>query len=212
MRIGIVAHKTRQEMAYNLAKDVHADYISVDPGDLYAARNHRRVWGMLERVTGFDDWGIVLEDDAVPVPNFREQAQASLKVAPTQVVSFYLGRLRPPQFQDKVKQAVARADSVGAHWIKADATIHGVALAIKGELIGKMLYDTSHSPRPLDEAITQWCRKFQHDVAYCWPSLCNHADVPSVIGRHSDGAMRESGRVAYRLGTRERWDGRSVSW
>jgi hypothetical protein len=45
---------------------------------------------------------------------------------------------------------------------------------------------------------------------YTWPSLVDHADVPSAIAFPTDGEVRERGRVAWKVGTRDRWTRRSV--
>lgn len=213
MKIGVVGHHSRGTRALRLIERVNADCFNIDDGSLGCMLNHRRVWGYLESRTAPDDWGLVLEDDAEPVPNFRAQAGAALARVPNgvDVVSFYLGTGRPKQWMDDhVPQAVAAAKREDAHWILADVVIHGVAVAIRGMYIPKMLLRTMGSRRPLDEAQTQWCRRFGHDVAYTWPSLVNHADVPTIIVNHADHAVRLPGRVAWLVGGRDYWTSRAV--
>jgi len=220
MKIGIVAHTSRREMAHQLAKDVEADYISVD-GDwgepIGSALNHRRVWELLARFTGQDEYAVVLEDDAIVVPNFRHEAELALKSLPRlnnsthsrypDVVSFYLGKKYPPHWQDEtVPQAISAARRNHAHWLVGDVLLHGVATAIKGEFVGKMLLTTLGSPRPFDEAITQWVRRFGHRVAYTFPSLVNHNDMVPSIAKHPDGQHRALGRVAYEFGVVPHWN------
>ena len=220
MKIGIVAHTSRREMAHQLAKDVEADYISVD-GDwgepIGSALNHRRVWELLARFTGQDEYAVVLEDDAIVVPNFRDEAEKALKSLPRlnnsshsrypDVISFYLGKGYPPHWQDEtVPQAISAAKRNNANWIVGDVLLHGVAVAIKGEFIGKMLLTTLGSPRPFDEAITQWARRFGHPVAYTFGSLVDHNDTLDSVATHPDGMQRETGRVAYEFGVPSHWN------
>lgn len=213
MKIGVVGHVSREDEFNNLCKIVDADYRNLDDGSLGCLLNHRRVWSNLDRVVAPADWGLVLEDDAVPCMAFRQQAEAALRRVPQSidVVSFYLGQQYPPQHMDKVAGAVAEAKRADAHWITADVVMHGVAVAIRGLYIGRMLMTTlkDHPKRPMDEAITLWCRRFGHDVAYTFPSLVDHADLPTCVA-HPDGEVRGKGRVAWQFGKREYWTQRSV--
>lgn len=203
MKIGIVAHHSRINMAHTLMKSVTADYISVDHGDLGPVTNHRRAWKMLNAMADADEWCFVLEDDSMPVDNFRSELSTALRYLPDEadVLSLYLGRLRPPHWQDRIRQAVTRAQVACASWILGDIVLHGVAVGMRGMLVERMLLATNDSPRPLDEAISQWVRRFDHVVAYPIPSLCDHRDGPTLFP-HPDGAPREAGRVAWHWGIR----------
>jgi hypothetical protein len=217
VKIGVVAHHSRLPLVHPLMKAVSADYISVDQGDLGPINNHRRCWEMVNQMAARSEWCFVIEDDAKPVAGqhgFRRELVESLLKLPkgADVVSLYLGRERPPQWQDKVRQAVSAAQSSGVSWIRADVVLHGVALGMKGDLVSKMLFNTKDSPRPFDEAMTQWVRRFGHVVAYTFPSLVDHRDdLPSLVNDRFDGHPREPGRVAWYFGTRENWTDRSVS-
>ena len=92
--IGIVAHTARAEHAHTLMDQVGAAYISIDNGTLGCNGNHKQVWTWLNNHT--DEWAIVLEDDSLPTPDFRDQASQALKVTPSPVVSFYLGKHHMP--------------------------------------------------------------------------------------------------------------------
>jgi GR25 family glycosyltransferase involved in LPS biosynthesis len=213
VKIGIAAHEKRIGMAYNLFHEVDADFINVDNGSLGCEGCHRRVWEQTAAIADDDEWIIVMEDDAVPVENFRQQAEQALAVTPagTDVVSFYLGQMRPSAWQQFVRQAVAQADSSKACWITSDTALHAVALAIRNKhVVAQMLSRTAESTRPIDERITLWCRQFGHASAYTWPSLVDHRDEDPVIVRRADGAPRERGRVAWQVGRRDLWTARSV--
>lgn len=211
MKVGVVAHHSRMQMAHALAQRVSADHVSIDRGHLGPLRNHRLTWEYLYAKANPNEWCVVLEDDAVPVPNFLVQARTSLLWVPPkcEVASFYFGKLRPPQWQDRMRQAATIAEREDYRWITGDYVMHAVALAIPTPMVPHMLKATVNSLRPMDEAITQWCRQFGHRVAYSWPSLVDHADVPTVIN-HPDGAKRDKGRVAYKVGERESWNCRAI--
>lgn len=208
-RIGIVAHESRTQKALNLFHEIGADKIYFDDGTLGCEGNHRWAWADLARNAEDDEFLVVIEDDALPCNDFREQLDAALRVAPTDVVSLYLGKSRPIQWQGFVRQAVSRAGLEDACWITANAMLHAVGVAIRGpDLVESMLNRTSQSSRPIDDRITMWVRQFGHEVSYCWPSLVDHDDaLPTTV---VDRQVREPGRVAWRSGTRSRWTRRAV--
>ena len=197
--------------ATNLFHEIRADRIFFDDGTLGCEGNHRTAWAWLASVADDDDQLVVLEDDALPCNDFRAQLDAALAKAPVDVVSLYLGKARPIQWQNFVKQAVWQANHDDACWIVSNATLHAVGIAIRGpDLVESMLNRTSQYARPIDERITMWCRQFGHDVGYCWPSLVDHDDDLPTTVVHRDGKPRERGRVAWKVGTRDRWTRRAV--
>lgn len=202
LRIGVVGHTSRVSEAKRLAKLVGADFVSIDNGILGCDANHNAVQRHLSALPGV--WAVVLEDDAVPVDGFRGQLSAALEVAPHPVVSLYIGRMRPPQYQRHVALAVDKATAVDANWIVGRRMLHAVGYAIRMNLLASLLdFD---SVLPADEHLSAWCDR----VAYCWPSLVDHADLPTVA-THPDGQPRPPGRTAWRVGTREHWSARSVA-
>lgn len=212
MKIGVTAHISRVRQADRLIRDVKADAISVDRGYYGPQINHHRTWARMAEITADNEWAVVLEDDALPCNDFRSQADAALSTLGVEagLVSFYMGRLRPLHWQERVGQAVARADVMGASWIVGDAVLHGVAIAMRGSMIHDMLGEvTKDIDTPIDEAVTRWCRKSYVPCWYSWPSIVEHADGPTVVN-HRDGMKRESGRVAWRFGERSDWTERSV--
>lgn len=215
-KIGVVGHYSRQKMGRDLVRAVHAEYLSTDLGFFGATQNHYRVWEHLNAVAARDEWCLVLEDDAVPVSDFIVQIKAVLDCVPAQadVVSLYFGQLYPRCWADRMGQAANRATRDDACWIVGEPVLHGVALAMTGRSVDDMLEAIRFAPKqfqvgPFDEAINYWCKTQHHIVGYCWPSIIQHADVPTII-KHPDGAKREKGRVAYRFGGRESWDTKSV--
>lgn len=206
--IGIVAHQDREGMAEELKAQVDADFMSVDTGHLGPGTNHRLVWATLLHGTDAP-WCVVLEEDALPVKDFGSQLHDVLLAAPSPVVSLYLGRLRPPQYQALIQDALTTAQATDAHWITSTHCLHAVGLAIRTELVADML-DSLKPYLPIDAAIGRWARQCGHQIAYTVPSLVDHADVPTLIA-HPDGKDRTAGRVAWQLGSRTRWNSTTVA-
>lgn len=209
-QIGIVAHVQRREQAQRLMADVEADYIHMDDGTLGCDESHRRVWTWLLQNNSVCDHLVVLEDDAIPVPGFRGQLQMALDVAPCDIVSLYLGTSRPPQWQHQIRQAIKHADSTNASWITTQGFIHGVAVAIRTELIPDMLNHTRECPKGFDFAIRDWARTTNRDIAFTHPSQVDHHDSPTLIAQHPDGEPRRRPRKAHRFGVRNVWTDKAI--
>lgn len=209
--VGIVGHTSRTDLINNLAATVRPEVVGIDDGALGCEGNHRAVWRQLADNYPDARWTVVLEDDAIPVDNFDTQLEAALKVAPTPVVSLYLGRLRPPQHQAAIAACIARHDN--AHWFVAKRLLHAVGVAIRTQYVHRMLTHLDTYPtctRPIDEAIARWVIVEHLAVSYTWPSLVDHADTPTVITKHPDGAPRTAGRIAWRAGERSEWNNQAA--
>ena len=178
--------------------------MSLDNGNLGCGGNHRKVWRHLaKRHAAHADWLILLEDDAVPVEGFRDQLEQALAVAPTSVVSLYLGRKRPPHLQFMIEPAIKRADDADASWLVSRQLLHAVGLAVRSSIVEDMLA-TIDEELPIDEAINGWANKRRYRIGYSFPSLVDHADGETLL-QHRDGQAREPGRVAWRAGARDTW-------
>lgn len=216
--IAIVAHKDRLLMARKLETAVGAALVVWDRG--YGARDtHERAWQELARgVSGPDQWGMVIEDDAMPCYRFRACMIESLRNAPTSVVSAYLGRGRPPDWQDSIARVMANQH---ADWLIAKAVLHGVGLAVRGDqlrdMVAMLCPDRAHQRRkvvesrwlePMDEAMDGWVRDRGIAVGYQHPSLLNHdLTVPSLLGvdRVRTHAVTVDGLRAADMGHRTAW-------
>lgn len=206
-QIGIVAHVDRLAAASALAQRVDAAAMCIDDGTLGCEGNHYRVWSQL--AAGDTPWSLVLEDDAVPVADFGVQLHGVLRNAPAPVVSLYLGRTRPPSWQNWAARVTAKADAENACYIPATRLLHAVGVAMHRRLIPHMLTGTVDLKLPVDEAITAWARSNRYQVAYCWPSIVDHLDLPTLVA-HRDGKPREQPRTAWRAGSRNHWHWRPV--
>lgn len=199
--MGIVAHSSRAAQAEHLAATAAADYLHVDDGTLGCDDNHHHVaYHLHTRPTA---WTVIVEDDANPVAGFRPQLAQVLTIAPAPIVSFYLGRQRPPQHQDAIAAATRQADLDDSHWIIATRLLHAVGYAIRTPLLPSLL--NHNTALPADEHISHWALSRGYTVGYTWPSLLDHRDEPS-IATHRDGKPRLPGRVAWKTGTRPHWN------
>lgn len=209
--LGVVGHTGRAELIDRLTKTVEPDILSIDNGQLGCEGNHRHVWERLSNEYPRSGWAVVLEDDALPVAGFDKQIEAALRVAPTPVVSLYLGRKRPPQYQAAIKRCI-KDRTAEPHWFLADRLLHAVGVAIRTSLVPGMLASTAQCVRPIDESISRWAMQMQPrmPVSYTWPSLVDHADRQTVV-QHRDRQPRPPGRVAWRHGTRDAWHG-TYAW
>lgn len=216
--IGVVGHVARLGMAETLAGAVGAEFVSIDDGTLGCEGNHRRVWLHLSHYN--DPWSVVLEDDAVPVPDFRNQLQMVLASAPSDVVSLYLGTSRPVWYQPRgervarrlqpaIAEAITRAEATDAAFITSLNLFHAVAVAIRTPLVQDMLNYTIALNRPIDYAISDWCEARSHTVAYTAPSIVEHRDSGTLF-IHPDKQLRNSPRVAHRFGARNHWHTKAV--
>lgn len=205
--IGIVAHVARHDEAALLARLVKAKFLSVDDGSAGCETNHRMVWSHLSELDA--EWSVVVEDDAVPVDGFLDQLPQALAVAPSPVVSLYLGQQRPPREQPLIANAIAEAETCDASWITSTQCLHAVALAVRTPLVPEMLTKLP-AGRPSDQGIGAWAQSAGHLVSYSHPSICDHQDGPSLV-EHPDGEERLPGRVAWTVGRKDLWTSRSVS-
>lgn len=204
--VGIVAHIDRTLMAEQLADTTGALVISYDDGTLGATLNHINTWKRLADEP--TEWALVLEDDAVPVDDFTHQLEQALTVAPTPIVSLYLGRQRPPQFQDLIPPAIDTAAECDAHWLVSRQLFHAVGYAVRTDLLHDMLTHLNET-EPIEAAITSWVHRRYRRVAYAWPSLIDHADTETLID-HPDGELRPPGRVAWETASRDHWNNITV--
>lgn len=205
LNIGIVAHTIRSEQAKDLAQQVKADFVSIDTGMLGCDDNHEAVQHHLANLPS--TWSVILEDDAEPVDDFRDQLTAALPLSPSPIVSLYLGRKRPPHWQLRIERALKNANTVDASWIISTRLLHAVGYAIKTELLPSLLDHIT--ARPVDEHISDWALQHGHTTAYTVGSLVDHADQTTIV-KHPDGQPRKPGRKAWNLGGRTRWTSISV--
>jgi hypothetical protein len=201
--IGIVAHERRLARAEALRRSVGACLLSVDNGVLGCEANHLSVLaGLCESDA---DWVCVLEDDAVPVPEFRTHLTAALAFAPMPIVGLYLGTGNP---SGVVQQRIGVAMQSAQAWIVGDCLIGSVGYCVRTALVSDMLRGIMDRTEELPLRISRWAQHSHIPICYTHPSLVNHCDDESIQGRPLTEHERRTGgaRVAWCYGTRERWN------
>lgn len=217
----IVAHPDRRHRAAVLAGIVgrpesetcFPTMLFEDTENLGCDDNHVRAWGWLAEQDS--EWLMVLEDDAIPIPEFHEQLGMALKTAPSPLVSLYLGRTRPAFYQHRVAKALVGCSHPGSGdvvdtsvpWVVGDRLLHCVAVVIRREIVEHMHWQLPEHlalHHAIDQAITSYARSMQIPVSYTVPSLVDHADQDSYA-LHTDINPTFGPRVAWITGKRESW-------
>ena len=191
MLIAIVAHHSRRAMANDLASKLEADSIFMDEHSAGANANHLRA---LSWAAEQSDRVIIIEEDALPVDDFRDKAQDWLARFPDDMLSFYLGTGRPPQYQKEIAGMLVDADYVCGDHIVLSQLIHGVCYSPPRGSLARML-STWNKTLAADYAVGE---AFGGRVIYPCYSLVDHADLPTVE-RHPDNEPRTERRRAWRL-------------
>ncbi|ARA29464.1 hypothetical protein ACVGXN_11845 [Enterobacter hormaechei] len=186
----VVGHHTRTGQAQRLAALLDA-HLLIDDGNHGANWNHRRV---LEWAAEQTCRVVVVEDDALPVHGFTEKVTDWLARFPDDMLSFYLGTGRPPQYQMQIAERLTVADKTRADYITLSRLIHGVCYSVPPEHVHRVLSRWDNS-KPADYAVGD---AWGGSVIYPCYSLVDHADgVP--VERHPDSAQRTERRRAWRI-------------
>ncbi|MDM3311196.1 MULTISPECIES: hypothetical protein [Citrobacter] len=186
----VVGHHTRFAAAALLAGELGA-HLLIDEGSNGANWNHRRA---IEWAAEQPCRVVVLEDDALPVRGFTAKVTDWLVRFPDDMLSFYLGTGRPPQYQQEIADWLIVADKIRADFITLQRLIHGVCYSIPPQHLNRVL-SRWDSGKPADYAVGD---AYGGSVVYPCYSLVNHADGESVE-RHPDSAPRTERRRAWRL-------------
>jgi hypothetical protein len=191
----IVAHQRRWFEAERLAIYTRGKFF-MDNGFLGEWKNTRRAlaWGRSQGATHV----VVLQDDAVPIPEFLTQVREAIKRRPDDVIGLYVGTGRP--YAEEVLRAVQAARRSLASWLVSDGLIWGVGAVWPVPLIDHFLSwtDLWRHRLPYDQRALAWSQATGHRCYHTWPSLVNHADLPSVI-KGRDHKL-ELVRVAHEVG------------
>lgn len=213
MKIGIVAHTSRQQQAEALRDAVDADVFSLDDGSLGCEGNHAAVLADLcEVIEPEDDWIVVLEDDVELCPNFLRNLNTALALAPTPLVALYLGTGNPSgPVQRAVPVAFDKATATQSSWLVSPVAIPCVAYAVHAELAESLLVDALDMDGvewPL--RVSKWASMEAVTCSYAHPSLVNHRDQGSVIGASIDPWSRQPRRAHAVVGNRTPWTAKAV--
>lgn len=141
-------------------------------------RNARAAWGMHDPDA---DWHVLLQDDAIVCRDFVLGMREALRYAPEKiaVVSPYLGAGRT--VSNRWDRIAARADEIGARWVRTNKVMWGVCLAVPTRAIGDMIaYADRRQGVPDDMRVAGWASTGGLEVWYPWPSMVDHRQVPSL--------------------------------
>ena len=186
----VVGHHSRYASAALLAGELGA-HLLIDEQNHGANWNHRRA---IEWAAEQSCRVVVLEDDALPVRGFRDKITGWLARFPGDMLSFYLGTGRPPQYQMQIAERLIYADTVRSDFIVLQRLIHGVCYSIPPQSISRALSQWDSS-KPADYAVGD---AYGGVVVYPCYSLVDHADGEPVE-HHPDSAPRTERRRAWRL-------------
>ncbi|EPT7056348.1 hypothetical protein ACVR2G_004309 [Cronobacter sakazakii] len=186
----VVGHHSRLALATLLAGELGA-HLLIDEGNHGANWNHRRA---IEWAAEQPCRVVVLEDDALPVLGFTEKVTDWLARFPDDMLSFYLGTGRPPQYQIQIAGMLVDADRVRGDYIVLSKLIHGVCYSPPQNKLSCML-SAWNKTLAADYAVGE---ALGGRVIYPCYSLVDHADMPTVE-RHPDNEARVERRQAWRL-------------
>lgn len=209
--IKIIGHPDRAPMAEQLAETV-GGIISWDrrgkiDHQVGCSLNHLDALKSLVGVQS--NWVTCLEDDAVPLPDFRRHLVEALEFAPTPIVGLYLGTGNPSgEAQRQIRQAVVTAEAHGSSWLIADCLIGSVGYAMEAHLLEDMIEFIEDRDEELPLRISRWAQDRKIPICYTQPSLVDHADVDS-IGRPWRGT-KYTGRKAWNFGKPSVWYTKSI--
>ncbi|MDF1895094.1 hypothetical protein [Rahnella contaminans] len=196
IRFVVVGHHLRREMAHRLA-DMLGAQLLIDEGDHGANWNHRRA---IEWASQQDCRVVVLEDDALPLPEFTQGVNEWVTKFPDNLISFYLGTGRPPQYQQQIAASLIDADKRRAAHITMDRLIHGVCYSPPVGGLSRIMQNWNRT-KAADYAVGD---ALGGKVIYPCYSLVDHADGITVE-RHPDNQPRIERRRAWRLALFPAW-------
>jgi hypothetical protein len=195
--IGVMSHPDREAWVRELIQRGLADTVVTDHHGWGENVTGNMTWQLLAQ-TGAE-WAIVLQDDALPVQNFREHATEALASVSifAGAVSFYVGTSRPISVQAGLAEAMAHADENLIPWLYSERMLWGVAVAMRvADIPSYLEYSELHPNELYDTRIGNWVVTSRgKSVWYTHPSLVDHRDGPSLLHAHSTELPRHAHRV-----------------
>ena len=196
IKVVVVGHHSRRHQASQLAHLLDA-HLLLDEGDNGANWNHRRAIGWASQQ---ECRVVIMEDDALLLPGFTDSVREWVARFPDNLISFYLGTGRPPQYQQQIAASLIDADKRRGDYIKMDRLIHGVCYSPPVSGLNRIIQNWSHT-KAADYAVGD---ALGGKVIYPCYSLVDHADGETVE-RHPDNQPRVERRRAWRLALFPAW-------
>jgi hypothetical protein len=187
LSVKIMAHSKRAHLVSDLVERLGL----TDDDVIWDRRNDRwdtgrRAWEAIDQTA---DWGMVVQDDALPCADLIAGMEKALDRVPSNVlVTPYIGTRRP--VAGRVERVVREAVAADAAFIEMPSLNWGVAITAPTRIINQMLpwCDVQTYPN-YDRRIGRFAIDVLRMGTWCtFPSLVDHRDVPSLIG-HGDGRV-----------------------
>ena len=193
----VVGHHKRRDMGKCLA-DMLGAHLLIDEGDHGSNWNHRRAIGWASQQ---DCRVLIMEDDALLLPGFTDSVREWVIRFPDNLISFYLGTGRPPQYQQQIAASLIDADKRRGDYITMDRLIHGVCYSPPVSGLSRIMQNWNRT-KAADYAVGD---ALGGKVIYPCYSLVEHADGETVE-RHPDNQPRNERRRAWRLALFPAWN------
>lgn len=168
--IALMCHTSRKDFIPYLIEKLGECRVFVDDGSLGLKKNAIRCWESYDKDA---DYHLVIQDDAIISDNFRAKCIPYLENSQG-IVSFFLSK--------RTKQST-REDGM---FFKRKYLTGAVALAIRTDLIKKMLQEMREAKIENDDTIISWFAQRHHiEICYSKPSLIDHRHgIMSIVEKN----------------------------
>lgn len=204
--VAVVGHHSREDMAQRLSDKLGAK-LFLDDGRWGEMGNHLRAFEHFAYNTEYTHL-CVLEDDAMPVPEFLETLPKIVSERPEDLISLYIGKGAPKPLQEQIGASLRFAERAHLAWLEDVNLMWGVGVVIPIEHIKDLLVARLGGNDYYDNRVGAWWWRTRHrKIQYVYPSLINHNDItPSTIYKNPTPA-----RVAWRTGVRDDYSTKSIN-
>ncbi len=168
--IALMCHTSRKEFIPYLIEKLGECRVFVDDGSLGVKKNAMRCWESYDKNA---DYHLVIQDDAIICDNFKTKCMPYLENSEG-IVSFFLSK--------RTRERV-REDGI---FFKKRTLTGAVALAIRTDLIKKMIQEMREAKIENDDTIISWFAQRHHiEVCYSKPSLVDHRHgIKSIVEKN----------------------------
>lgn len=184
----IMAHCKRKDFVTELQESLDREVAvawdkhqkpSKDPERRWATGKHAWQLGLEADA----DWHLVLQDDALVVPDLLAGLEKGLEhVTQYAVVQPHIGAKKP--YPGRVSRLISKGDRQQASWLVSDFMMWGIGICLPTHSIEAMLEGCDKQRgRAYDRRIGNYYRdEAKWPVWYTWPSLVEHRTCDSLCG------------------------------
>lgn len=184
----IMAHYLRKNFVTELQNSLHREVPVAWDKHMKASKDPEQRWATgrdawLLGVEADADWHLVLQDDALVVPDLLEGLEKGLEyVKEDAVVQPHIGARKP--CPGRVSRLIAKGDRNMASWLVTDFMMWGVGICVPTHSIVPMLeWCDKQRGRAYDRRIGNYYKnKAKWPTWYTWPSLIEHRTCQSLCG------------------------------